>query len=74
PLYMVLCALHGLSFGTLYAPFQAVMWGLTFEGMLAWIIAGLPFDVVHAVGNFAAGVLIVPLAMLLKRLEKAKEH
>jgi hypothetical protein len=34
------------------------------------IAAGLPFDALHAVGNLAAGLLIVPLRDLLIRLEK----
>ena len=68
PIYMVLCALHGLSFGILYAPFQAWVFGLSFQGMVAWIIAGIPFDVTHAISNLAAGILIVPLSELLIRL------
>lgn len=71
PLYMVLSALHGLSFGTMYAPAQAIMFGLSFEAMIAWIIAGLWFDTFHAIGNFAAGTLIVPLSELLKRLSRS---
>jgi len=70
PLYMILCALHGLMFGALYAPFQALFFGLTFEGMIAWIISGIPFDVAHGIGNLAAGTLIVPLHQLLRRLSK----
>ena len=31
--YMLLCGLHGLLFGTLYAPAQALLFGLDFEGM-----------------------------------------
>ena len=68
--YMVVPALHGLFFGILYAPFQALAFGLTWEGMLTWIAAGLPFDALHAVGNFAAGALVLPLVELLRRLEK----
>ena len=69
---MGVCALHGLCFGTLYAPFQAVVFGLDFAKTLAWIAAGLPFDVIHALGNLAAGALIVPLVELLRRLEKSR--
>jgi len=68
PVYMFLCALHGLSFGILYAPLQAWIFGLNFQGMIAWIIAGIPFDVIHAVSNFALGALIIPLSELLKKL------
>lgn len=70
PVYMIVCALHGLAYGTLYAPAQALMFGLDWKGMLAWIVAGLPFDVTHALGNLAAGLLIVPLTELLRKLER----
>jgi len=72
PLYMVLSGLHGLSFGILYAPAQALLFGLGWHGMIIWVIAGLPFDVIHGIGNFAAGVLIVPLADLLTRLDRGE--
>ena len=67
--YMVVNACHGFLFGTLYAPAQAILFGLNFEGMVAWIIAGLPWDFVHGVSNFICGLLIVPLITLLRRLE-----
>lgn len=71
--YMVVCAAHGFLFGTLYAPAQALLFGLSFKGMIAWIIAGLPWDMVHGISNFCCGVLIVPLSKLLKRLEKVTQ-
>lgn len=67
-IYPVVCGLHGLCFGTLYAPAQAVMFGLNFEQTLAWIVAGLPWDAVQAVGDFFAGFLILPLSKLLIKL------
>ncbi|MCL2425250.1 MAG: hypothetical protein FWD05_02820 [Oscillospiraceae bacterium] len=73
PVYMIACGLHGLSFGTLYAPAQALMFGLSFEGMIAWIIAGIPFDVTHGIGNFAFGSLIIPLHLLMKRLSNGQQ-
>ena len=66
--YMTVCAAHGFLFGTLYAPAQALMFGLNFKSMVAWIVAGLPWDAVHGVSNFFCGILIVPLATLLKKL------
>ena len=59
--YPALCALHGILFGILYAPAQAVMFGFTLEQTLAWIASGLPFDILHCGGNLAAGLLILPL-------------
>ena len=70
--YPLLCGLHGLAFGALYAPAQAIMFGLDLKGMLAWIVAGLPFDLIHGAGNFAVGLLILPLSALLAKLEKSR--
>ena len=67
---MVVCALHGLCFGILYAPFWAAVSGLDARTMLAWIAAGLPADLLHAAGNFAGGALVLPVAELLLRLER----
>ena len=67
--YMVVCALHGYLYGVLYAPAQALLYGLDFKGMLTWIGAGLPFDLVHGTSNFLCGVLIYPLTKLLQRME-----
>ncbi len=66
--YPVVCGLHGFAFGTLYAPAQALMFGFNFEQTIAWIIAGLPWDAVHGIGNLAVGILIVPFSELLRKL------
>ena len=50
------------------------MFGLSFEGTVAWIIAGLPWDAVHGLGNLAAGTLILPLAALLRRADRASRQ
>ena len=68
--YMLLCAAHGFLFGTLYAPAQALLYGLSFQKMIAWIITGLPWDFVHGVSNFFCGILIVPIIKILTFLEK----
>ena len=70
--YPVVCAVHGLLYGVLYAPAQALMFGLDFQGMLAWIAAGAPFDLVHAAGNFVMGMLVLPLSDVLGRLWRAR--
>lgn len=69
-IYPIVCSLHGLAYGILYAPAQALLFGLDLEGMIAWIVAGLPFDLLHAGGNLAAGLLILPLTKLLYKLER----
>lgn len=68
--YMGVCAAHGFLFGTLYAPAQAILFGLSFQGMIAWIIAGLPWDFVHGVSNFFCGMLIVPIISALRMAER----
>ncbi len=70
PVYMALCGLFGLSYGVLYAPFEAIVRGFSLQAMLTWIAFGFPYDVLHAVGNVAAASLLVPLAELLRKLEK----
>lgn len=69
--YMAVCSLHGFLYGVLYAPAQAVLFGLSFEGMIAWIAAGLPFDLIHGVSNFVAGSLILPIVSALKTAERS---
>ncbi len=66
--YPVICGLHGFLFGILYSPAQAVMFGLDFEQLIAWIVAGLPFDALHGVGNIVAGLLVFPVSEFLKKL------
>ncbi|MBR3693940.1 MAG: hypothetical protein IKL88_05390 [Erysipelotrichales bacterium] len=65
--YPLICALHGCVFGTLYAPAHALMFHLTFEQTIAWIITGLPWDLLHGAGNLMAGMLIYPLSELIRR-------
>lgn len=64
--YMAVCALHGFLYGTLYAPAQALLFGLSFKSMIAWIVAGLPWDFAHGVSNFFCGILIVPIISVLR--------
>lgn len=68
--YPLLCAMHGLLFGALYAPVQALMYHFTFKQTLTWIAAGLTFDIIHMIGNFAVGLLIFPVSIVLKKLTK----
>lgn len=70
-LYVALCAAHGFLFGVLYAPVQALMFGLDFKGTLAWIAAGIYFDIIHGVANLILGIaLIYPMVKILQNTEK----
>ena len=70
PVYMIVSGLHGLLYGILYAPAQALLFGLDFKGMIAWIIAGFSFDITHCIGNVVLGVLILPIASALRKFHK----
>ena len=72
PVYSVICGLHGFAYGTLYAPAQALMFGLNFKQMVAWIVAGIPFDLIHGFSNLLLGFLIVPMSELMQRFSRAK--
>jgi len=72
PILMLACGLQGLAFGAMCAPAWAIAANLSPRATLDWIIAGLGFDAMHAVNNIAFGALVLPLADLLRRLEKVR--
>lgn len=74
PVYAVVCALHGLCYGILYAPAQAIMFGLNFKAMLTWIATGFYFDIIHGIGNFALGFLTIPLSEALQKFHKIAKN
>ena len=67
--YMMVCAMHGFLYGILYAPAQAFFFGLNWEGTLAWIMTGLPWDFLHGISNFFCGILILPIVRALRIAE-----
>lgn len=68
--YIIVAGCHGFLYGTLYAPAQAIMFGLDFNGMIAWIIAGIPFDITHGISNMIGGLLIVPVISVIRLAER----
>ena len=68
--YPIVCALHGFAYGVLYAPAQALLFGFNWEQTIAWIVSGLPFDIIHGISNLAAGLMILPLVSLLSKLNQ----
>ena len=67
--WAIFSGLYGLAFGTLCSLVYLPVGGPSMA--LAWILSGLPFDAVHAAGNFAlALVLYRPLRLALDRLER----
>lgn len=71
--YMAVCSAHGFLFGILYAPVQAILYGFSFQRMVAWVIAGLPWDCIHGISNFFSGILIMPIISVLRLAEKNTE-
>ena len=65
-----ICSLHGFLYGVMYAPAQALMYGMNFKAMIAWILTGIPFDITHGIGNLLAGLLIVPMEQALNVAKK----
>ena len=72
--YMSVCALHGFLYGTLYAPFQALVFGFNLEATIAWIIAGIPWDIAHGISNFFGGLLIMPIITILKQTKGVNKN
>lgn len=66
--YPAVCSLHGFLFGVLYAPGQALLFGFDLKQTLAWIAAGIPFDIIHGISNLFTGLLVLPLSGFLKGL------
>ncbi len=67
-LYPLIGCIHGFAFGVLYSPGQALMFGLNFQQTVAWILSGLPFDLIHGISNLFTGMLVLPLSELLGKL------
>lgn len=66
----LLCGFFGLFFGTLTAIPVFLISG--FATGVAYIISGIPFDLMHAAGNFLLALLLLPtLRRLLSRLTEA---
>lgn len=65
--WALLSGLFGMAFGLLCTPVYMAIGG--FDYGIRWWLAGIVFDVPHAIGNFViALVLFVPLRKLLERL------
>ena len=68
--WALLCGFFGLIFGTLSSFPTFVLSG--FATGVAYIISGIPFDLIHAVSNFLLAFLLLPiLRTLLQKLTKA---
>ena len=57
-------------YGTLYAPFQMLMFHYDLATTLKWIAVGFRWDLIHAAGNAVMGLLVPQLAGVLAKLEQ----
>lgn len=65
--WAVLSGLFGLAFGSLCSLVYLPMGGVSM--VIAWIISGFTFDLIHAGGNFLLALLLYhPLRMALEKL------
>ena len=71
--YPAVCCLHGVLFGVLYAPGQALLYGFDLKTTIAWIASGFWWDIVHGVGNLFAATLVYPLSVILIKLERISQ-
>ncbi len=69
--YPLVCALHGLCYGVLCAPTEALIYGFDLQQTLIWVARGIPFDAIHGVGNLLAGLLVLPLTQLMRKLMRS---
>lgn len=65
--WAVLSGSFGLLFGLLCAPVYFFVGGWAYA--VSWWISGIPFDILHCIGNFVVAlVLFTPLRQLLDKL------
>ncbi len=65
--WAVLSGAFGLFFGALCAPVYAISGGWAYG--LSWWVAGIPFDLLHCIGNFSVAlILFYPMRLLMKSL------
>ncbi|MGX8699258.1 MAG: hypothetical protein ACSW8F_04925 [bacterium] len=71
--WAALAGFFGLSFGFFFElPFLFI---IGFKATLAYYISGIPFDIVHAAGNFVLTFLLLPpILSVLRRLESGRIH
>ena len=68
--YMLLPALHTLLFDVFYIPAYVLFAGIPWDRIGLTLISGLSFNIIPAIGNFVLGILILPIATLLRKLDK----
>lgn len=67
--YPAVCGVYGIIYGVLYDLTLPLIYGNSLSVAVKSIIAGLYFNVLHAVGNLGMGILVYPLSNVIKKLK-----
>jgi len=71
--FSLLSGVFGMAFGLLCTPVYMAISGFSYG--IRWWLAGIPYDIPHAIGNFViAWFLFHPLRKLLTKLYRSIEH
>ena len=68
--YMLVSAVHGLLLDVFYVPAYLLFANIPWERLRLTLLMGIPYVALQAAGNFVLGTLIVPVATLLRKLDK----
>ena len=68
--YMLVSAVHGLLLDVFYVPAYLLFANIPWEHLRLTLLMGIPYVALQAAGNFVLGTLIVPVATLLRKLDK----
>lgn len=72
-LWAFISGMFGLVFGALYIPLYAISGDWTFA--MTWWISGIPYDVLHCVGNFILCItLFSPITKTLLKLKANNKY
>ena len=67
--WAVINGAYGLCFGALCSITQGILFGI--GSGFAYFISGIPFDIVHCIGNFFTALFLYkPLTILLSKVRK----
>lgn len=71
-IFSIISSIFGLAFGTLTSIPYFFIGGLS--AVIAYIVSGIPFDLIHCVSNFLIGIMLFkPLNLCFEKIMKSKK-
>ncbi len=68
--FAVFSGFFGLTYGALYALSNIITMGI--YGAITWWVAGIPFDLLHCIGNFTVAIILLkPLRAVFRKCTAA---